>query len=78
MALLFRPEHCRLVTNGATAGPNRIACQVERSVFLGSQTEHLVRAATVQFVLRTLADDTPGPNVTVLVDPDHAWAFPRT
>jgi len=78
VALMFRPEHCTLVTNGASEGPNRISCRVERSVFLGSQSEHLMSATDVQFVLRTLATESPPSDVTVLIDPDHTWAFPAT
>jgi iron(III) transport system ATP-binding protein len=77
VALLFRPEHCRLMTNGSSTGPNVIACQVERSMFLGSQTEHVLRAADVRLVLRTLAVDVPEREVAVQIDPDYTWAFAR-
>jgi iron(III) transport system ATP-binding protein len=78
VTLLFRPERCRLLSEASAPGPNQVACRVQRSIFLGSQTEHLVKAANFQFVLRTLDLDTLGADsrVTVLVDPDHTWAFP--
>jgi iron(III) transport system ATP-binding protein len=77
VTLLFRPEHCQLVTNGSVGGPNQVACRVERSVFLGSQTEHLLKASNVTLVVRTLAVEAPGPDVTVRIDPEYTRAFPR-
>ena len=46
-------------------------------MFLGSQTEHVLKAADVTLVLRTLAVNVPERDVTVQIDPDHAWAFAR-
>jgi iron(III) transport system ATP-binding protein len=58
---MFRPEHLRIVANGAAPAVNHWPAQIESASFLGTQNEYLVSAGGLRFVARmndaaTLAD----------------------
>jgi len=76
VSVLFRPEHCRVTSTG-TGGMNAITCRLERSMFLGSHVEHILRAGSDRLVIRTMDESTlpAETDVKISVRPDQTWAF---
>ncbi|MBI2756550.1 MAG: ABC transporter ATP-binding protein [Chloroflexi bacterium] len=80
VTVIFRPEHCRIGEAGVgDARANRFVGHVERSIFLGSYVEYLVRAGGAQLVLRSMDGDLlpEGTELSVYLAPERARVFPR-
>jgi iron(III) transport system ATP-binding protein len=75
VAVLFRPEHCRLA-DAATA-TNATTARVVQSMFLGSYVEYVVQAGTCTLVLRSLEGQPlpPDSDVRVSIDPERVRLF---
>jgi iron(III) transport system ATP-binding protein len=73
VSVLFRPEHCRFVDQSLADGPNRMAGRIERSIFLGSYMEYLVKVGNVPVVLRAMGGEVLAEDleVCVSVPPEH-------
>jgi iron(III) transport system ATP-binding protein len=79
VTVLFRPEHCRLV-DGPAGGVNHLSCQVERSMFLGSHVDYVVRLEGQQLLLRSIEGEMlpAGVELTIRLDPERARVFPAS
>lgn len=78
VVVVFRPEHCRLANGTAPAGDtNRLACEVQRSLFLGTHVEHVLTAAGQQLLARSFAAELlePGHQVSIDLDPSAIRVF---
>jgi iron(III) transport system ATP-binding protein len=77
VAVVFRPEHCRIVLDGAAAEGNHLVGIVERSMFLGSYMEYLVHIGDVPLVLRAMGGDVlaEGCQVNIALAPEHTRVF---
>ena len=79
VSVLFRPEHCTLV-DGAAAdehSANRLVGRVERSIFLGSYMEYLVKVGELPLVLRAMGGLVlpEGLEVRLSLAPRHTRVF---
>lgn len=77
VTVLFRPEHCRVV-DGPADGVNHLSCRVERSMFLGSHVDYVVRLQGQQLLLRSIEGEMlpAGAQLTIRLDPERARVFP--
>jgi iron(III) transport system ATP-binding protein len=79
VAVLFRPEHCRLLAASDVADVNTFPGRVEQAMFLGSHVEYLVAVGKESLVVRSIeAERLPvGTEVQVRLDPERVRFFPR-
>jgi iron(III) transport system ATP-binding protein len=78
VAVLFRPEHGRMLRGDEPSGTNQLSCRVDRSMFLGSHVDYVVTAGGSSLLLRSIEGQmlAPGTSVTIALDPDRARVFP--
>ena len=75
-AILFRPQHCRV--EAASAADSAISGEVERTMFLGTQVDCIVRVADIPLVV-ALAEGAavaPGDRINISLSPDRTYVFP--
>ncbi len=74
--IMFRAEHCKI--GSTVSGHNQLTCRVERSIFLGSHMEHLIKAGDQRLMLKSMDGGVleAGTEVAVQLDPALARIFP--
>ena len=75
-AILFRPQHCRV--EAASPADNVISGEVERTMFLGTQVDCIVRVADIPLVV-ALAEGVAvarGDKISISLSPDRTYIFP--
>jgi len=74
---MVRPEHCILVSPGASAAGNRVEGVVERSLYLGPLVQHFVMVGEQQMMVSVSGGEglRPGATVTIAFAPDRTRIF---